>query len=132
MKASKYVVALLATFLVFAYANSAEASSRAYLGERNVSDRAEYDVFRIGPGQGTFNALQVKANGAPVEIKRIKIYFTNGTTQTIERNIFLGRNNWSGIANLNGSNRLVNKVVFYYEARSPGWESAELKLFGLR
>jgi hypothetical protein len=132
MKASKYFIAVLAVVFVIGCANSAEASSRTYLGERNVSDRAEYDVFRIGPGQGAFNALQVKAQGAPVEIKRIRIFFSNGTTQTIERNILLGRNSWTGFANLNGSNRLVNKVVFYYEARSLGWESAELKLFGLR
>lgn len=132
MKASKYFIAVLAVVFVIGCANSAEASSRTYLGERKVSDRAEYDVFRIGPGQGAFNAFQVKAQGAPVEIKRIKIFFSNGTTQTIERNILLGRNSWTGVANLNGSNRLVNKVVFYYEARSPGWDSAELKLFGLR
>ena len=132
MKASKLVIAALTGLMIFGCVSSAQASNRTFLGERNVSDRAEYDVFKIGPGQGTFNALQVKAQGAPVEIKRIKIYFTNGTIQTIEKNFLLGRNNWSSVANLTGNNRLVNKVVFYYEARSPGWKSAELKLFGLR
>ena len=132
MKASNFVIAGLTSLFVLGFAGNAEASSRTFLGERNVSDRAEYDVFRIGPGQGAFNALQMRAQGTPVEIKRITIYFTNGTTQTVEKNVFLGRNSRTSFTDLKGNNRLINRVVFYYEARSPGWESAELKLFGLR
>jgi hypothetical protein len=132
MKASIIFLISLTSLLTIGYSTSAQAAGRTYLGERNVSDRAEYDVFKVGPGQGTFNALQVKAEGAPVEIKRVTIYFTNGSTQIVEKNVFLARNGWTGVADLKGSNRLINKVVFYYEARSVGWNSAELKLFGLR
>lgn len=132
MKFSTFLITGLASFFFISCATSVEASSRIFLGEHNVSDRAEYDVFRVGPGEGVFNGLLMKAEGAPVEIKHIRIYYTNGTTQTVQKNVLLGRNSWTGVARLNGGNRLINKVVFYYEARSRGWKSAQLKLFGLR
>ena len=102
MKTSNIFITGLASLLILGCAGNVAAAGRTFLGERNVSDSAEYDVFRVGPGQGAFNALQVRAEGAPVEIRLIRIYFTNGTTQTIERNILLGRNSWTGVANLNG------------------------------
>ena len=132
MKTSLILFTSVSIILSLGYASTAEASSLTFLGQQNVADRAEYDVFQVGPRQGAFNALQVRAEGAPVEIKRIKIFFTNGSVQNIEKNVFLGPGNWSGFTDLKGSNRLINRVVFYYEARSPGWKSAQLKLFGLR
>ncbi len=126
---------LLISFLVIAgvaMAATVQAKGHVLLGERHVSDRTEYDTISVGNGQGTFTGLRVKVKGAPVEFKRIVIHFENGSEQVLEKNRLVRKGNKSRVVDLNGGARLIEKVVFRYEARSRGWKGAEIKLIGIR
>ena len=108
------------------------AKTQVLLGERNVSDRTEYDTISVGKGRGAFTGLSVKVTGAAVEFKRIVIHFENGSEQVLRKNWLVGKGNKSRVVDLGGDTRLIDKVVFRYEARSKGWKGAKIKLFGVR
>ena len=103
-----------------------------FLGERVVNDRAEFDTIHVGKDKGRFRRLKLGVEDAPVEIKRITVHFANGEKQVVERNILVGEDHRSPTLDLDGGRRKISKVVFYYEARSPGWERATVRLYGGR
>ena len=67
------------------------AQNQVLLGERHVSDRSERDTINVGRRRGKFTGFRVKAEGAPIEFKRITVHFENGSKQTLEKNRILGR-----------------------------------------
>lgn len=115
-----------------AAAESTPAQDRVLLGERHVSDRTERDTIQVGAKRGAFTGLRLKVNGAPVEFKRVVIHFENGSEQVFEKNRLLRKGDRSRVIDLEGGARLIDKVVFHYEARTRGWKGAEIKLFGIR
>ena len=125
-------MSFLITMLALGCASSADAQIRAFLGERVVSDRAEYDTIWVTDERGPFHAIQLRALKAPVEVKRLTVYFENGSKQRFERNVLLRPGDFSPRIDLAGGNRYIRKVVFYYETRSPGHERALVRLFGIR
>ena len=132
---NRLTVTLISFFFALAAigcASPAEAQIRAFLGERVVSDRAEYDTIWVTDERGPFHAIQLRVLKAPVEFKRLTVYFENGGKQRFERNVLLRPGDFSPRIDLNGGNRYIRKVVFYYETRSPGHERALVRLFGIR
>lgn len=126
------LLAGLSLLAVLLQPNGAGAADRELLGERNVSDRAEYDTIMVGRKHGAFAGLRVKVTGSKVEFKRIVIHFENGAEQVMNQNRVVGRGRLSRVLDLDGDQRFIEKVVFHYEARSPGWKSANIRLWGVR
>ena len=110
----------------------AEAQNRVLLGERHVSDRTERDTISVGKSRGAFRSVQFKASGARIEFKRVVIHFENGSEQVFEKNRVLGKGDVTRKIDLEGGARLIDKIVFHYEARTLGWKGADIKVWGLR
>ena len=107
-------------------------AQQVLLGERHVTDRTDRDTINVGPSRGKFSSFRVQASGSAIEFKKITVHFENGDTQDFDRNRVLGKGNKSRRIDLEGGSRFIEKVVFWYEARSRGWKGANVKLFGVR
>lgn len=133
-KKPKSMMSLIAVSMMVLFFSSANVHAKKgnweLLGERTVNDSAEYDTILVGARKGRFTKLKLSVDEAPVEVKRVTVHFKDGSRQVIERNMFVGENRRSPTLDLKGNRRLVDKVVFYYEARSRGWERADIKLYG--
>ncbi|NNE06101.1 MAG: hypothetical protein HKO64_06785 [Xanthomonadales bacterium] len=131
---NRLVIIFLASLVGFSsfVSGDAWAQTQVLLGERHVSDRSERDTINVGMKRGKFTGFRVKAEGAPIEFKRITVHFENGSKQTFEKNRILGRGDKSRKIDFDGGRRYVDRVVFFYEARTLGWKGAEVKLFGVR
>lgn len=127
----KSLISIL-TLTVLLASTAGFAADRVLLGERHVNDAGERDTIDVGADRGRFRGLQVQVSGSAVEFKRIVIHFENGDEQVLEKNRVLGKGDQSRVLDLNGGTRLIDKVVFHYEARSRGWKGANLKLYGVR
>lgn len=126
-------LAVTALVLLLGIANAHAAKGDwAMLGERTVNDKAEYDTIMVGARKGRFAKLKLAVDKAPIEIKRVTVHFGDGSKQIIERNMFVGEDRRSPTLDLKGKRRIIEKVVFYYEARSRGWERAKVDLYGRR
>ena len=123
---------LVMAIVGFVTPDSARAQNQVLLGERHVTDLSERDAIEVGANRGAFTGLRVKASGASIEFKRVVVHFENGAEQVFEKNRLLRKGDRSRVIDLEGGARLIDKVVFHYEARSKGWKGAELKLFGVR
>ncbi len=128
----KIIAAAAILLSLIGCASNAAAAHKTFLGSRVVSDRAEYDVIRIGADEGPFRAVQLQARGAPVEFKRVVVNYANGSEQRFERNVLLRAGSYSPWIDLKGGDRLITKVVFYYETRSPGRHQGQVRLYGIR
>ena len=123
---------LLSGILLLGLPAISYAANKVFLGSRVVSDRAEYDTIKVGADEGRFSAIQLKAKGARVEFKRVVVHFANGGEQRFEKNVILKPGHWSRRIDLKGDDRVISKVVFYYETRSAGFERAVVELRGVR
>lgn len=123
------VFSILALTAVFSVAS---AASWVKLGTRTVSDRAEYDTIVVGADEGKFSKLRFGVKGTRVELKRMTVHFRDGSQQRFERNASIKAGERSDVYDLEGKQRVISKVVFYYETRSPGQKRAQLTLYGRR
>lgn len=129
---SLLLIGITISMLAVGCASAQPHAQWAMLGERNVTDRAEFDAIHIGADRGRFVALKIAVSDAPVLIRRVVVHFGNGETLVREKNVRIGENRRSGTLDLPGGRRVVRKVVFYYEASSPGFERATIRLWGRR
>lgn len=132
LKLAKAFLTALVVLLLGAANAYAARGDWTMLGERTVNDKAEYDTIVVGARKGRFAKLKLAVDDAPVEIKRVTVHFGDGSRQVIERNMFVGEDRRSPTMDLKGKRRIIEKVVFYYEARSRGWERAKIDLYGRR
>lgn len=131
----KILTTLIATVFLAACAAGpvqSDDGNTVLLGKRHVNDLTERDVIEVGGHKGMFTGLRIRASGAPIEFKRVVVHFENGGEQVFERNRGLRRGQTSRIIDLAGGTRLIDRVVFVYEARTRGWKGAEVTLYGVR
>jgi hypothetical protein len=120
---------LLAGLLLSACA-SRSADGWVLLGERTVNDRAETDEIFVGPGRGSFDAIRIEVRRAPIRFYDMKVHYGNGSVQDVELRDVLSAGSYSRVIDLRGDERAIRRVIFRYEARSPGRRRAVIRLYG--
>ena len=110
------MTALLVSFFSF---TSFRASSQNWnkLGERKVNFKADRDAIS-GWGDGIYRKLQIKVRGGSVNMQKMVVHFHNGQTQEIELKNNFTDGSESRVIDLPGNRRIIDKVVFWYEATS--------------
>lgn len=124
---------LLATLLAcLALAACASTSSDGWvlLGERTVSDRAETDEILVTSARGSFDALRVEVRRAPIRFYDMKVHYGNGTVQDVELRDVIPAGGQSRAIDLRGDERLIRRIIFRYETRSPGRRRAVIRVYG--
>ena len=87
------------------------------LGQRKVNFKVDRDEIS-GRWDGVFRKLQVKVRGGSVNMKKMVVHFHNGQTQEIELKNNFTDGSESRVVDLPGNRRIIDKVVFWYEATS--------------
>ncbi|MCI0387714.1 MAG: hypothetical protein MOB07_02940 [Acidobacteria bacterium] len=81
MLTRKYLL-LAATFLslmIVAQTGSAQKGGRwDYLGEANVDGGSDHDNIKVGKNDGTYRALQIGVERAPITFARVVVHYDNG------------------------------------------------------
>ena len=109
------------------------AAGWAFLGERVVADRVDHDVIVVTGSEGTFSALKLAVKRRPVHFLDMKVHFANGSVQTVELRTVIPAGGESRIIDLEGDDRTISKVEFWYEANSIGvGKKALVRLHGRR
>ncbi len=100
------------------------------LGERKVNFAADRDEIIVGRWEGFFDALKIKVRRAPINMRRMVVHFGNGETQEIELRDDIRAGGESRVIDLPGNNRVITKVVFWYDTKNRANRRAELELWG--
>ncbi len=102
------------------------------IAETTVNFEKEKDEILV-LGADRFASIRFKVTDAPVELKKLEVYYESGDNQEINVNkvILMGRE--SGNIDLNGGERNLKKVVFHYHTvPNTNDKKAHLELWGLK
>jgi hypothetical protein len=114
---------ILAAIVVLACAVSAMADQSGrweLLGSRTVTDRADRDSVKVGGDKGNFTAIKLEVQRRAVRFQRVVIRFRNGDDQKVELRDTIGANGESRVIDIDGRDRVIRSIDFWYEAQSLG------------
>jgi len=103
-----------------------------FLGERWVKDSLDHDVITVTATQGDFRALKLLVKGHAVHFLDAKVHFANGTSQDLSIRAVIPAGGQTRLLDLVGTERVIQRVEFWYEANSVGHGGARIRLYGIR
>jgi hypothetical protein len=110
----------------------AVAAEWTFLGQRQVNDRAERDVIVVTGHEGKFSAIQIRVQRASVDFHKVQVNFRNGGTQNVELRNTIRAGGESRRIDLEGDDRVIKSVEFWYDANTVRGRRAVVRLFGER
>jgi hypothetical protein len=100
------------------------------LGERNVeatdNGMSSLDASKIS----TVKAIKIKVRKGGINLHRCEIWFQNGTKKSVDLRNDIPAGSESREIDLSDKNNSISKVVFWYDTRNYGKQSAEVELWG--
>lgn len=123
---------LLATMALAASGAARQAGDWVLLGQRQVSDRADHDVIMVTGARGDFRRIKLTVQRASVDFHRVTVHFGNGSKQEVELRHTVRAGGESRAIDLEGNERVINRVEFWYDANTVRGRRAQVRLFGLR
>ena len=109
--------------------NTASAQRWDKLGERKVNFKSDKDVIS-GRWDGWYKSLQIKVKGGTITMEKMVVHFRNGQTEEIPLKNNFTDGSESRVIDLPGARRLIEKVVFWYEATSSSGNKPIVELWG--
>ncbi len=102
------------------------------LGSRQVNDRLDHDVIAVGADRGDFRRIKLTVQRASVDFHRVVVHFGNGSDQRIELRNTIAAGGESRAIDLEGNERVIRSVEFWYDANTIRGRRAQVRVFGLR
>jgi hypothetical protein len=99
------------------------------LGVRTVSDRIDHDTIKVTSAKGDFRKIKIKVEHGGVNFKRVVLHFRVGAEQVVEMRDKIRAGGETRAIDLDGGNRIIRSVDFWYDARSSGGKAVVL-LYG--
>ena len=100
------------------------------LGERRVNYGLDRDEILVTAREGTFTALRLHAELAPMNFHRCVVHFANGSTQTLQISETVRAGQTTRLLDLAGNNRIITKVVFWYDTKNRARRRGRVELWG--
>jgi hypothetical protein len=115
----------------FDTANTAKIGSNwEKLGSKKVNYRLDKDVIRVGKHEGTFRKLKVVVTKGGLNMHRMVVHYGNGSKEEIKLKHNFSRRSDSRVIDLNGRNRIIQKITFLYDTKNISRRRATVHVFG--
>ena len=102
-----------------------------FLGQRIVDYAVDKDEILVTLREGTFQKIKLKVKRAPVHFRKVIVHYRNGSTESIDLRDNIRAGGETRAIDLNGNNRVIKKVVFYYNSKVKVRKKGLVKLYGL-
>ena len=100
------------------------------LGRKEVSFIVERDTIEVGRAEGRFHALKLVVEGAPVEMRDIRVTFGDGSSFHPETRLNFEANSVSRTIDLPGRARVIRRIDFLYRKTSGIFRVATVTVYG--
>ncbi len=97
---------------------------------RKVNYGVEKDEIAVTAWKGTYRALRLKVEGAPIRLISATIHYGNGTKEKLVINKRIPANSFTRSFDLKGQKRIVKKVSFIYKTVPKAPRKATIRLQG--
>jgi len=113
----RYLVlaAVSLSLIVPAFAGAGEARWEL-LGRQQVDYKRDRDSINVGRSEGKFKQLQIRVEGAPVEIRNIVVTFGNDEKFSPDVRHRFDENSRSRNIDLPGDRRTIKRIDFNYSS----------------
>jgi len=128
MKTAKTFLTL--SLVLLSLSLSAQGGRWFFLGERVVNDKLDNDVITVTAKRGDFSAIQIRVKGAAVDFHKVVIVYGNGRRQEVEVRNTIGAGKVSRVIDLNGDERIIRHIEFWYDAKTIKGRKALVRVFG--
>lgn len=123
---------LLPLFVLVVVGLGASAASAQWreIGSKEVDYNVDHDTMNITAMKGDFRRIRIGVSRAPVRFIRVVLTYGNGRTQEIPIRSLIRAGGFSRNIDLQGRERVINKVEFWYESASLRRQKAVVTLYG--
>ena len=100
------------------------------LGDRMVDFTTDKDIIYVTALEGKFTALKIKSKSGAINLYKVVVHFSDGTEQVLETKENLASGGETKVFDLKGNERVINRVVFWYDTKNFEGKKAEVELWG--
>ena len=100
------------------------------LGEKKVDYKIDRDVINVSYRDGTFKKLRFVVTKGSLNMHNCVVHFANGEEQDINLKHDFTRGSLSREIDLQGNNRFIDKITFWYDTKGYSNNKAELAVWG--
>lgn len=101
------------------------------LGSRKVNYGLDRDEIKVTIREGVFSRMKLKVLKGGVNMHKVVVHFGNGESQEIALRNNFRRGSESRVIDLNGGNRVIQKVVFWYDSKNISRRRAQIQLWAI-
>ncbi len=102
------------------------------LGERTVNHALDRDEIAVTVKEGTFRQIRFEVKRRQVTFRDMKVHFANGDVQDVELRRQIPAGGQTRVIDLEGKDRVISKVVFWYNTSRVRGRRAVVELWGQR
>jgi hypothetical protein len=129
MLVKKMFVPLMLLMFVMAGATVASAQWER-LGDKDVAFTVDHDTVDLPEKKGYIKEVRFSVEKAPVNFKRVLITFRDGEKMDVEFLEKLVDGGESRAITLEGANRSIKRIDFWYETATPSGKQAKVIVWG--
>lgn len=113
-----------------AASNPSAFFSWEHLGSKKVDYKIDRDVIHVGLHEGSFKKLKIQVTSGSLNMRRMVVEYKNGQKETIELRQRFKQGTGSRVIDLNGNNRIIKDITFYYDSVNNPTSKAKVHVFG--
>jgi hypothetical protein len=127
-----FAAVLVACLALLALVAPAAAAAKRWelLGTRTVTDRLDHDSIVVTAAEGRFDAIELRVQRVAVQFHSVTVHFANGEKQEIELRSVIPAGGRSRVIDIEGHDRVIRTVEFWYDAQSLRGRQGVVRLFG--
>ncbi len=100
------------------------------LGSRTVNHAIDRDEISVTARDGTFRKIKLRVRHRQVTFRDVKVHFANGDVQDVELRRAIPAGGETRVIDLAGRNRVITRVVFWYNTTRVRGKRAVVELYG--
>lgn len=100
------------------------------LGQRTVNHALDRDEIVVTARRGTFEKIRLRVKHRAVTFRDVKVHYANGDVQDIKLSKHIPAGGYTRVIDLYGGDRVIRKVVFWYNTTRVRGRRAEVALWG--
>jgi hypothetical protein len=120
----------MSSFTSIQHPATTEMARWELLGACKVNYGVDRDEILVTRSEGHFDALKVLVKRSPIHLHKIVVHFGNGDVQEFEARHNIPAGGASPVINLAGNNRIIQKVVFWYDTKDIAARKGVVELWG--
>lgn len=124
----QFAIALLLLAGAFSPLRAQNSITWDNLGTKVVDFTLDRDVVTASSKE-TYNALKIKVNNGMVNVHKVTVHFANGDTQDIKLPKELTKGNDGKLIDLKGNQRVITKIVFWYDTENSNKDKAVVEVW---